>query len=104
MSCCKLVDTESMNRRVEIAKALGMSLPQFINEFCQECSQWHTIQIPEEHCDHRFGLPPIEVPQSAKSETYIERRYCSVCHAYHNKDNRCGGAREAQDWETKEIG
>src|SRR3990167_6633465 len=103
---CILADSEAMSRRVEVAKALGMSLPPLINEFCGECGQWHTIQIPEEYCDQRFGagVTTVDAPVKSEPDKYVDRRYCQTCHAYHNADNRCAGPRQVQNWEMKELG
>ena len=100
---CILKDQELITRRIEVAKALNLSLPPMMNDFCQECSQWHAIQIPEEHCDQRFGRPPADVPVKPEGDKYFDRKYCDMCHAYHNRDNLCPGGRQLQDWDKKEI-
>ena len=100
---CILGDGGFISRRKEIADHLGMSLPPLLTEFCEACTQWHTLQVPEDQCDMRFRMTPADVPAQVEPEKYFPKSYCKVCHAYHNRDGRCGGSREAEDWEKKEI-
>ena len=86
-----------------MANAMGVSIPPLVNEFCGECHAWHMIDTGDQG-DPRYGLPPVDVVKKDKPDVWKPRTYCHTCHAYHNEDGRCGGAREAVDWAQKEIG
>ena len=90
------------SRAVEAAKFLGVSLPPMLNEFCNPCGKWHMIIIPAEHSDQRFGRPPVDVLVQ-EADTYKDKPYCHTCHAYHKQGEYCGGKREVQNWEDKQI-
>lgn len=99
MACIK-TDPQHHKDRGEVAVAMGVSIPPIVNEFCNDCGQYHMMETGDQG-DPRFGLPPVDVAKKEKPDTWAPRQYCQTCHAYHNSDNRCGGHREAIDWAAK---
>ena len=99
MSC---IIESAKQRAVETAEALGLSLPPLMNQYCQGCNTFHIIDLSDV-CDQRYGRAPVDLPKREKLETWYRREYCHVCHAYHNRDGVCGGARDVQEWADKPM-
>lgn len=98
---CIVQDGSAIEKARSVAEMIGASLPPLIQQFCEGCNQWHAIETGE-FGDMRYRRPPVDLPKKEKPDTWYERKYCHECHAYHNKDDRCGGVREAEDWSKKE--
>lgn len=100
MSCVK--DTAKA-RLVQAAELTGMSLPPMINQHCPSCGTFHIIDLSDV-CDQRFGRAPVDIVKSDKPIKWELKKYCQVCHAYHNSDGYCGGVRDVENWADEPMG